>query len=193
MSDLMRKLSRLKQKAFVLIAAVVMSASVGAAPIEVIYVGTWSSTGSGNPTGVGGPGMSAGQKFVINITYDDTSAVTNNVAVLDSFFGDSGNDMTTVDLSAVGNSLDIFVPMEGLDGGSPFVYNQNETDHFPAFVPVPTLNFVNGSSIADPGNIIGLEFEGNFFPGAGFNVIELFNTLSGWYHRQYAGTDPQLW
>ena len=156
----------------------VLSTTLHAAQIDIIYVGTWSSVGSGNPLGSGGPGMSAGQKFVVKISYDDLSAVNNNVPVPDSGFNPSGNFMSTIDLSAPGNSLDIFVPMEGLDGSNPFIYNQNETNHF-WYGPnstIPTLNFVNGSSISNTANIIGLEFEGDFFPGAGDNLIELFNT-----------------
>jgi hypothetical protein len=153
-----------------------LSSAVFAAQINVIYIGTWDSTGSGNSTGSGGPGLSTGQKYVINISYDDTSTTTNSVDVLDGFFSPSGNTMSTIDLNAAGNSLDIFVPMEGLDAGSPFIYTQNETNHLNFFVPNPTLNFTDGSSISDPNNIIGLEFEGDFFAGAGFNVIELFNT-----------------
>ena len=178
MSDLKAKLTRFKRSCFTLLAAAMFSASAFAAPVDIIYVGTWTGTGGGNPTGVGGPGMAPGQKFVIKITYDDTSAVTNNVNVLDAAFNPSGNFMTTVDLSAPGNSLDIFVPMEGLDAGSPFIYNQNETNHFDFGLnsPVPTLNFVNNSDISNTANVIGLEFEGDFFPGAGQNFIELFNT-----------------
>lgn len=151
-----------------------------AAPIDLTWVGTWTNApGSGNSTGSGGPGMSSGQRYVINITYDDASTVTNDVDVLNGSFLPSGNKMTTINLDAAGNSLDIFVPMEGLDTGTPFIYNQNETNHFPAFIPNPTLNFVNGSSISNTANIIGLEFEGNFFAGAGNNLIEIFNTSPG--------------
>jgi len=155
-----------------------LSSAVFAATIDIIYIGTWDSTGSGNPTGSGGPGLSTGQKYVINISYDDLSAQTNSVDVLNSFFFPSGNTMSTIDLNGPGNALDIFVPMEGLDTSTPFIYTQDETNHFPAFIPNPTLNFVDGSSISDPNNIIGLEFEGDF-AGAGFNVIELFNTAPG--------------
>jgi hypothetical protein len=166
------------KRAGVMLATLLATCAAFAAPIDVTYIGTWTSTGSGNGAGAGGPGMSAGQRFVVRLTYDDTSAVANNVDVLDAFFSPSGDLMSTVDLSAAGNSVDIFVPMEGLDAGSPFIYTQDETNHFPAFIPAPTLNFVNGSNISDPNNIIGLEFEGDF-AGANFNVIELFNTSPG--------------
>ncbi|MDF2178070.1 PEP-CTERM sorting domain-containing protein [Aliiglaciecola sp. CAU 1673] len=153
-----------------------LSFSLSAAIIDHTWIGTWGGTGAGNPVGVNGPGMSAGQRFVIRVAYDDASAVTDNVDVLDAFFNPSGELMRTIDLNAAGNSLDIFVPMEGLDAGSPFIYVQSEADHFPAFIPNPTLNFVNGSNISNTANLIGLEFEGNFFAGAAQNVIELFNT-----------------
>ncbi len=148
-----------------------------AAPVDITYVGTWTlAPGAGNPTGVGGPGMSQGQRYVVRISYDDASATTDGVAM-----GGSGELMRTIDLNAAGNSLDIFVPMEGLDSGSPFVYVQNETDHFPAFTPNPTLNFVNGSSISNTANIIGFDFEGDFNPdyATNHNIIEVFNESSG--------------
>ena len=157
-----------------LVLTVAQPASAG----DITFVGTWDSTASGNSTGVGGPGISVGQKYAIRISYDDLSTTTDNVDVLDAFFVPSGNTMRTIDLDDPGNALDIFVPMEGLDAGSPFIYTQNETDHFPAFIPSPTLNFIDGSDISNPANIIGLEFEGDF-SGAGNNFIELFNTSPG--------------
>lgn len=154
------------------------SNAVSAAIIEVIYVGVWDNTSaSANPVGNGGPGVSAGQKYVISFSYDTNSIVTNNVSVPDIALNPTTNLMSTINLSEAGNSLDIYVPMAGLDAGSPFIYTQNETNHFNfgPNSPVPTLNFVNGSSVADKTNIIGLEFEGDFVPGAGDNVIQLFN------------------
>ena len=166
------------RRAGILLVSTLVAGAVFAAPINVTYIGTWSSTGSGNPAADGGPSISAGQRFVISITYDDASVVTNNVDVPNAFFTPSGASMSTISLQDAGNSLDIFVPMEGFDGASPFVYTQNESNHF--FFgdnsPVPTLNFANGSSISDTSNIIGLEFEGDFVGGAQQNVIELFNT-----------------
>ena len=150
-----------------------------ATPMTVIYVGTWDSVASGNPIGLGGPGISVGQRYVINITWDDASTTTDGVDVLNSFFLPSGNTMRTIDLTDAGNSLDIFVPMEGLDAGSPFIYTQNESTHFPAFIPNPTLNFIDGASISLESNIIGLEFEGDFVAGGASNIIELFNTSPG--------------
>ncbi|WP_286265895.1 hypothetical protein [Thalassotalea atypica] len=151
-----------------------------AAIIDVIYVGTWDTVAdTPNSTANGGPGMSVGQKYVIKFSYDDTSTVTNNVAVKDLGFNDTNKSMSTIDLSAAGNSLDIFVPMEGLDAGSPFIYQQDQSNHFDFGdnSPVPTLNFANGSDISDKNNIIGLEYEGDF-AGAGFNFIQLFNTAT---------------
>lgn len=144
---------------------------------DITYIGTWTSPpGPGNPLASGGPGLSTGQRFVIRISYDNSSTTTDNVDVLTSTFTASGSVMRTINLTDAGNSLDLFVPMEGLDSGSPFIYAQNELDHFPSFIPNPTLNFLNGANISDRSNIIGLEFEGNFMPGANSNVIELFNT-----------------
>jgi hypothetical protein len=143
---------------------------------DVTYVASWDSVGSGNAVAVGGPGLSVGQKFVIRISYNDISTTIDDVDVLDAFFSPSGNLMRTIDLTEGSNSLDIFVPMEGLDSGGPFIYHQDETDHFPIFIPAPTLNFANGSSISLTSNIIGLEYEGDFVPGGVFNIIESFNT-----------------
>ncbi len=143
---------------------------------SVTYVAGWDSVGSGNPGAVGGPDLVVGQKYVIRISYDDSSATTDDVDVLDAFFSPSGNLMRTIDLTEGSNSLDIFVPMEGLDSGGPFIYQQDETDHFGIFIPAPTLNFANGSSISLTSNIIGLEYEGDFVPGGVFNIIESFNT-----------------
>jgi hypothetical protein len=146
-----------------------------AAIIDVIYVGTWDSTSNYNDDNFGSgisPEIVYGQKYVISISYDDLSAETNNVAL----FG--GEQVTTVNLQAGLNSLDVYVPMAAYDAGTPFIYTQTETDHFPAFVPMPTLNFVNGSDISDKSNIVGLEFEGDF-AGAGQNFIELYNYSSG--------------
>lgn len=157
-----------------------MSSTAFGVPIDVIFIGTWNlAPGSGNATAQGGPGMSTGQRFVVRVSYDTASTVSTGVPVLTGGFTDSGNRMSTVNLAAPGNSLDIFVPMEGLDAGSPFIYIQNETTHFPAYIPNPTLNFIDGSDISDPANIIGLEFEGDFVTGANFNFIEIFNTSPG--------------
>lgn len=152
--------------------SVTVTTSAFAAPIDIVYVGTWDSVSGANATGI-----LEDQKYVIRITYDDTSTVSNNVDVLDGGFNASGNLMSTIDLSAAGNSLDVFVPMEAFDAGSPFIYTQDETNHFffGPNSPVPTLNFFNGSDITDTNNIIGLEFEGDF-AGAGNHFIELFNT-----------------
>lgn len=149
-----------------------------AAQIDVTYIGTWTTApGSGNPVGAGGPGMATGQRYVVRISYDSNSTVINGVPVS----GVAGAQMSTIKLTDASNSLDIFVPMEGLDGGSPFVYAQNESDHFPAFIPNPTLNFQNGSSIGSSANIIGFEFEGDFNPSfaANQNFIEVFNEYDG--------------
>jgi len=162
--------------AIVLIMGMFFTGLASAAIInDVTYVGTWDSVGSGNPLVDGGPGMSPGQRYVVRFSYDLSSTVTQGVDVLTSAFVPSGVTMSTINLNDAGNSLDIFVPMEGLDAGSPLIYSQNEGTHFPQFIPNPTLNFVNGSDISDVGNIIGLEFEGDF-AGAGNNLIELFNT-----------------
>ena len=159
--------------------ALLLAQAALAVPVTVTYIGTWDSTGSGN-TSTGGPGMAAGQRYVIVITYDDAATVTTGVDVLDGFFLPSGNTMQTLDLTDAGHSIDIFVPMEGLDGLTPYIYTQNETDHFPAFIPAPTLNFIDGSPFPlNSADIIGMEFEGNFDTGGNFNIIELFNTSPG--------------
>jgi hypothetical protein len=156
-----------------------LSSTTFSAPVDIIYVGTWDNTASGNSTGSGGPGLTVGQKYVIKISYD-TAGFTDNVVVKDAFGNGTNKLMTTVNLQGAGNSLDIFAPMEGLDAGSPFIYTQNETNHFFYGInsPVPTLNFANGSDVSNKANVIGLEFEGDFVPGAGQNVVEFFNTAT---------------
>ncbi len=157
-----------------------VTASAAIIPVEVVYVGVWDSVGAGN-FGPGGAGISAGQKYVIALNYDALSIVSNNVAVLDGAFNPTPNLMTTIDLSAPGNSLNIYVPMAGLDtSGNPFIYEQNQSQHFyyGPNSPVPTLNFQNNTFIGDKNNIIGIEYEGDFAPGAGDNFIELFNTAA---------------
>jgi hypothetical protein len=148
-------------------------------PPPVVKIGTWSlPPGSGNPTGNGGPGIAQGQRFVVVVEYDPDSPVVVR-DILTELMTDSGQDLSAIDLDGIANILDVYVPMEGLDGSIPFIYRQTEADHFPAFTPLPSLNFTLGSGVADPANIIGLEYEGDFFPGAGFNVIEMFNTAAG--------------
>jgi|GEM_PF-6560547 len=162
----------------ILLATVSGSASAAIATMDIVYVGVWDSTGFAN-TLPGSPGVSAGQKYVISLSYDDTTMVTNGVDVTDLLGNPTGSFMSTIDLSAPGNSLNIYVPMEGLDAGSPFIYTQDANDHvfFGPNSMKPTLNFVNNSFIGDKANIIGLEFEGSeFFPGAEGNVFQLFNT-----------------
>ena len=144
--------------------ALILAQPASAVPVDIVFVGTWDSTGTGN-TAAGSPGLAMGQRYVIRITYNDASTVTTGVDVLNSFFVPSGDTMQTMDLTDAGHSLDIFLPMEGLDTGTPYIYQQNETTHFPAFIPAPTLNFVDGSDVTDVNNIIGLEFEGNFAAG----------------------------
>ena len=143
-----------------------------------IKVGTWNlAPGAGNPTGVGGPGMATGQHFVVKISYDDTSPVSTR-NVLTELFTDSGQDMSVIELTGGSNTIGIFVPMAGLDWGAPFIYGQNEANHFPTFSAEPTVNFALGSNVSDPSNIIGVEFEGDFVAGANFNIIEMFNTAA---------------
>lgn len=147
-------------------------------PIDIVYVGVWDSTGSGNLVATGGPGVAAGQKYVITLSYDESSVVNNGVNVTDLGGAATGNFMSTIDLSAVGNSLNVYVPMAGLDSGTPFIYTQDESDHFffGTNSTMPTLNFIDNSFIGDKANIIGIEFEGDFFQGAGNNVFQLYNT-----------------
>ena len=156
-----------------------LSFCAAAQAISITWIGTWDSTGIGNPTGSGGPGIAAGQKYVVKIEYDPTSSVNTGVDILDASFNPSGQTMDTIDLTGGSNTIDIFVPMTGLDGSTPYIYTQDETTHFPAFIPVPTLNFTAGSDRNNVANIIGVEFEGDFAAGAGNNIIELFNTTAG--------------
>ena len=164
----------------ILVALVAFSGMAQAVPVEVIKIGTWNTaTGAGNPLGVGGPGMATGQKYVIKINYDDTSTVETR-DVVTAGFADSGQDMSVIELTGGSNTLDVFVPMEGLDTSTPFIYTQNDSNHFDLGfgTPEPTLNFVDGSDVTDTANIIGVEFEGDLVTGAGNNLIELYNAAA---------------
>ena len=78
--------------------ALIFAQPASAVPVDIVFVGTWDSTGSGN-TAAGSPGLATGQRYVIRITYDDTSTVTTGVDVLNSFFTPSGDTMQTMDLT----------------------------------------------------------------------------------------------
>lgn len=168
---LKRKISRISG-AVLLSAGLLIPAAVNAAMVDAVFVGTWDSVGAANTTGI-----SAGQKFVINLSYDDLSTV-NNEFVRDAFGSNTTNPMDTIDLQAAGNSLDIYVPMLAFDSTSPFIYQQDESTHDTIFTPVPTLNFADGSDISDINNIIGLEFEGGMLSESGNNILSLFNSAT---------------
>jgi hypothetical protein len=185
----------------ILIALVSFVGISQAAVFELIKIGTLNGTPNpinnlpGSPDN--GPGMAPGQKFVVKISYESTSTVLTRDVLMESL-APSGQDMFVIELNGGSNTLDIFVPMEGLDsGGTPFIYTQDESDHF--FLggnapPIATLNFAFDqgvsddpsmfpSFVSDTSNIIGVEFEGNFVTGAHSNIIELFNTVAN-------ATDP---
>jgi hypothetical protein len=157
-----------------LIALVSFSGMTQATVINVIKIGTWSTAP--------GADLAPTQKYVVKIKYDDTSTVDTR-DVLTGGFADSGQDMSVIELTGGTNTLDIFVPMEGLDTSTPFIYTQNDSNHFDLGfgTPEPTLNFVAGSDVTDTANIIGIEFEGDFAPdfASNQNIIELFNTTPG--------------
>jgi hypothetical protein len=170
----------MKCRALILISALLFVTSGGsaqAAPISASYVGTWStSPGSGQPGS--GTDLETGQKFVINVTYD--TAVTPISSTTSSGF-----TYYTVDLAAGaappnggglvsnGNSLDILIPLEGMDAGSPFIYSSDEFDHgdfpgdpFPS--AVPQIHFLDAAGT----QFLGFKLE-SFDFGPGGNFVQL--------------------
>ena len=164
-----------------LVALMAFCGMTQAAVIDVIKIGTWNVspavTGNTPPPGGNGPGMSLNQKFVVKINYNDDPSAVQTRRILTETFGNSGQDMSVIELTGGDNTIDIFVPMEGRDSGSPFIYTQDESTHLSFFVLEPTVNFKLNSDVSDTANIIGVEFEGDY-AGADFNIIELYNTAA---------------
>jgi len=105
----------------------VASQDVSATPIDLTLIGIWSEN-PGTAAPGSGTGLEKGQKFVVNVTYDpDVTPITETTV--------DGFTYYTVDLAAGaapptggglvsnGNSLDVLIPLEGMDAGSPFIYS----------------------------------------------------------------------
>ena len=169
---------------WLLVALLCFGSTPHAGLVNITKIGTWQASGSGNDTAAptNGPGMATGQKFVVKIQYDDASTV-NTRFVPTGTVGVTTQEMSSITLDGGSNILDIFVPMEGFDGNNgmdPFIYTQNQDDHFSTGTNVaqPTVNFMLGSDVSNASNVIGIEFEGDFVTGANFNVVQLFNAAA---------------
>jgi len=167
--------------------------SVSATPIDLTLIGIWSENpGSAAPGS--GTGLEKGQKFVVNVTYDPALTPITETTV-------DGFTYYTVDLAGGaapptggalvpnGNSLDVLIPLEGMDAGSPFIYGQNEFSHrdhlgdpFPS--PVAQLHFRDpaGTDVLGfkletydtgiPGNFLQMQTEvANIDPGGGDPLV----------------------
>jgi hypothetical protein len=155
-------------------------------------IGIWSEN-PGNAAPGSGTGLEKGQKFVVNVTYDPAVSPITETTV-------NGFTYYSVDLAggaAVpnggglvtnGSSLDVLIPLEGMDAGSPFIYSLDEFSHrdhpgdpFPS--PVTQLHFRDaaGTDVLGfkletydagiPGNFLQMQTEvANIDPGDGTPV-----------------------
>jgi len=176
-----------------LVLCLVGAPNASATPIDLTLIGIWSENpGSAAPGS--GTGLEKGQKFVVNVTYDPAVTPITETTV-DGFI------YYTVDLAGGaalptggglipnGNSLDVLIPLEGMDVGSPFIYGQNELSHrdhlgdpFPS--PVTQLHFRDpaGTDLLGfkletydagiPGNFLQMQTEvANIDPGGGDPLV----------------------
>lgn len=146
-------------------------AIVGAAQateINLTFIGTWT-TAPGSATQ--DAGLQTGGRYVIHTSYDPALTPTTTRSI-------NGLDFQVINLADAATSLgrdsfQVLIPMEGFDGGTPFVYDQNQDDHFffGSNVPEPEIHFTDASASA--ASFFGFEFEGDFEPGATTNFVEL--------------------
>ena len=154
--------------ALAILASLTMAASPAwSVPVNLIQVGTW--TGPPGTPPLDEAGLQTGGKYVIHTTYDTTTVNSTATTI-------NGVNFYEADLQAPGNSFRIQVPMEGFDGGTPFVYDQNQGDHFPyPGAPVPTIQFTSPGGA--PGDFFGYTWSGNFEPGAGNHFIDMYTSV----------------
>ena len=146
-----------------LVVALLAAQNAYATPVDLTVIGIWSeNSGSGLPAS--GTDLAKGQKFVVKVSYDDATPLTETIV--------DGFTYYTVDLASGaaaptgggltpnGSSLDVFVPLEGLDTVSPFVYSESELSHrdnfgdpFPS--PVPQLHFSDAAGT----DLLGFKLE----------------------------------
>ncbi len=161
------------QTLVLLLSALVPTATT-AAPIDLVLIGTWStSPGSGHTAS--GTEVATGGKFVIKTTYDPdvTPIMATNVNGFDYFTVDLAGGTAPPSgggLVSNGNTLDVLVPLEGFDTAMPFIYSLDELDHgdfsgdpFPSVVP--QIHFRDAAGT----DFLGFKLEAfDFGPGGNF-------------------------
>ena len=142
--------------------------TVQATEINLTFIGTWTtSPGSATQDAA----LQTDGKYVIHTSYDPALTPTTTRTI-------NGLDFQVINLDDAATSLghdsfQVLIPMEGFDGGTPFVYDQNQDDPFSfgSNVPEPEIHFTDASGSA--ASFFGFEFEGDFEPGATTNFVEL--------------------
>jgi hypothetical protein len=150
------------------------ASAANATPVSRVDIVIWSTDpGSGQPTS--GTALQKGGKAVIKTTYDPAVTPLMMTTV-------NGYPYWTVDLAggaappnggglvSNGSSLDILIPLEGMDAGSPFIYASDEFSHgdypgdpFPSERPQIHFNDAAGT------DLLGFKMESlNFGPGGNF-------------------------
>ncbi len=145
--------------------------AANATPVSVVRIGIWSTDpATGQPTS--GTDLEKGQKFVIKTTYDTavtplTMTTVNGYTYWTVALAGGAAPPNGGGLVSNGNSLDILIPLEGMDAGSPFIYSSDEFSHgdypgdpFPS--AVPQIHFDDAAGT----DFLGIKMESlNFGPG----------------------------
>jgi hypothetical protein len=140
-------------------------------------VGTWSTNpGSGHASS--GTDLQRGGKFVVEAAYDIlvTPVGAENFGGFPFFSVDLAGGAAPPNgggLVSNGNTLDVLIPFEGFDVGTPFIYAQTEFDHgdypgdpFPSVVPQIHFNDAGAT------DFLGFKLE-SFDFGPGGNFVQL--------------------
>jgi len=164
---------RIKPSALTLLANLAFAAApVSAAIVDLIKIGTWTGTPDGSVTQ--DAELQTGGKYVIHTTYDTTTVNSTATQIWNTPLNTVSMNVYEANLQTPGNSFRLLVPMEGFDGGSPFIYDQDQNDHFayPA-APNPTIQFTAPGG--NPANFLGYRFSGNFEPGTNNHFIDIYS------------------
>ncbi|MBW2273771.1 MAG: PEP-CTERM sorting domain-containing protein [Deltaproteobacteria bacterium] len=168
---------RLTFRHLLLVAAFLPVQSASAVPIDLTVIGIWS-TNPGSAAPGSGTGLAKGQKFVVKTTYDpDVTPVTettvNGFTYYSVDLAGGGAPPSGGGLVSNGNSLDVLIPLEGMDTGTPFIYASDEFSHgnfpgdpFPS--PVPQVHFTDAAGT----NVLGFKMESSSF-GPGGNFVQM--------------------
>ncbi len=147
-----------------------------AIPIDLTFIGIWSENPGAAAPG-SGTGLAKGQKFVVNVTYDPsvTPIASKTVDGFTYYTADLAGGAAPPNgggLTPNGSNLDVLIPLEGMDAGSPFIYSIDELDHhdypgdpFPSTVPQVHFRDAAGT------DILGFKLES--YAGAAGNFLEM--------------------